>query len=145
MMRDWLKKSCEKCGDTVRFLEHWTVVPKHCAKCRVKAIENLAHCLKHFLRHEESIAKRVHTLEEKAAYAERQNLREKVSTALKKSRADPETLSRVCCGDLDLAKLALQMYKQLKLGINSSDRSKMVPKHIHPFLQGGAPGLGKRS
>lgn len=42
---------------------------------------------KTFLSDEQSIAKRIRTTEEKAAYAQRRDLREKVFSALKVSRA----------------------------------------------------------
>lgn len=127
------------------YLEGWTVVPKHCDHCKIKKVTDLPLCLQQFLDHEAKIAKKVRTVEEKSAYAERKQLREKVVAALYKSRSSIDTLRRICAEDKQLSKLVFRISKELKIPDKKLETILLLPKYIAPFLQGGSPGLGKRS
>jgi len=144
-MPTWLQKNCTKCGGAVMYLAHWSVSPKHCDTCKIRAISGLSLCLQQFLDHETHIAKRVFTSNERAAYAGRKQLREKVQTALDKSGSSQDALRRMCAEDKNLCKLALRISKERKIQDRKVESGRLIPKHIAPFLQGGAPGLGKRS
>ena len=144
-MPEWLQKSCTKCGGAVMYLAHWSVLPKHCDNCKIIAISGLSLCLQQFLDHEANIAKRVFTSDERTAYAGRKQLREKVQVALIKSGSSQDALRRICTEDKQLSKLVLRISKERKLQDRKVEPRGLIPKHIAPFLQGGAPGLGKRS
>lgn len=144
-MLKWLQKNCVQCGGAVRYLEQWSAIPKYCDGCRLFKITDLAECLKQFLDHEVRIEKKIQTPAEKSAYFDRQQLREKVSALLAESRPKLETLRKACVHDKELRKLVFRIAKERRLPERKPEFKGLIPKHIAPFLQGGAPGLGKKS
>ena len=147
MGSDWLKKKCAKgCGGTVFYLAQWSVAPKYCDRCRLTEIDDLSGLLKRFLDHEAKIGKQLRTLQDKQLFAERDSLRVKVRSALGNGEYKPDQLADVCLGDKDIIRLVFRLAKERRLDNRPSRGSKKtLPKSLAPFLQGGAPGLGKRS
>jgi len=147
MDSDWLKKKCAKaCGRTVFYLSQWSTVPKYCNRCRLAEIDDLFGLLKRFLDHEAKIGKQCRTLQDKQLFAERDSLRVKVRSALEKGGCKSDHLADVCLSDKDIIRLAFRLAKEHRLDNRPARGGKNIqPKSLAPFLQGGAPGLGKRS
>lgn len=145
-MADWIKTTCKRCTGPMKYLAHWTVRPALCASCRVQAIQDLAACLQQFIDHENRLRLLIRTPLEISAYAQRESLRQKVQAVLNNFLRSPEKLSSACIRDRDLQKLALRMSKERSLEARRPREPRhCIPKYIAPFLQGGAPGLGKKS
>lgn len=147
MGSDWLKKKCAKgCGGTVFYLAQWSAAPKYCDRCRLAEIDDLSGLLKRFLDHEAKIGKQMRTLQDKQLFAERDALRVKVRSALGKGGCKPDQLVDVCLHDKDIIRLVFRLANEQRLDNRPARGSKnTLPKTLAPFLQGGAPGLGKRS
>lgn len=143
-MPKWLQKNCTKCGGAVMYLEHWTIQPNHCNACKLRLITDIPQCLEQFLGHEDYIAKRIHSMQERAAFADRQRLRTKVSKLLADNQTTLEALQHACEHDKEVLRLIFRVAKERKIPDKSASRTRIIPKHIAPFLQGGSPGLGKR-
>lgn len=147
MGSDWLEKKCAKgCGGSVFYLAQWSVAPKYCDRCRLAEIDDLSGLLKRFLDHEAKIGKRMRTLQDQQLFAEHNALRVKVRSVLRKGGGNPHQLVDACLHDKDITRLVLRLAKEQRLGNRPARGSKnTLPKRLAPLLQGGAPGLGKRS
>lgn len=145
-MSVWLQKKCSKCSRLIFYLDTWSISPKHCVQCRLRTIDNLKACLEQFLSHETLLQGRVKALNERTAFAERQALRIKTVHVLEKFGNVPERLIEACAVDKDLSRLVFRVAKERRLETLAKRETKnILPARMAPFLQGGAPGLGKRS
>ena len=136
-MPKWLQKNCTKCGGAVMYLEHWTIQPKHCDACKLKLITDIPQCLQQFLDHEACIAKRIHSTQERAAFAGRQHLRTKIGRLLADNRTTLEALRHACEHDKEVLRLIFRIAKERKIPDKRANRMEIIPKHVAPFLQGG--------
>ncbi|SRR6266571_1144281 len=146
MGTSWLRRKCATCDGTVFYLPHWSISPKHCDRCRLAAIHDLRALLQQFLDQEAKLRKQCRTQEDKRLFADREFLRAKVKNTLGEGKCSATRLATLCRADRDLTRLAFRLAKEQRLEDRSPRGSKnIVPKSLAPFLQGGAPGLGKRS
>ncbi len=146
MSNNWLQKKCIKCDNgLVFYLSQWINVPKHCDRCRLLEIYDLKSLFKDYLRKEDELKNHCMALENKLLFSEREPLRIKVKQALEISLKSSSQIIDFCLEDKDLKRLVFRLNKERKLNESSRDNKKIFPKVIGSILQGGAPGLGKRS
>jgi hypothetical protein len=77
------------------------------------------------------------------SYKNREALRLKISETLKDHALRNKDIHKACKEDKELLKLAISLHKN-RNGITNSSAMRAIPARIQPFMQGGAPGLGKR-
>ncbi len=146
MSNNWLQKKCIKCDDgLVFYLPQWINVPQYCDRCRLLEIYNLKGLLKYYLKKEDELKNHCMSLENKLLFSERAPLRIKVKQALEISLESSSQMIDFCLEDKDIKRLVFRLNKERKLNESSHDNRKIFPKVIGSILQGGAPGLGKRS
>lgn len=127
------------------YLPQWSVLPKQCNPCRLLELD-LTLLFEKFLDREIKLGTRCRTAEDKHIFAEREHLRARVQDALRRSACTPGQLYNICVKDQELTRLALRLLKEKqqiehpRIGARHS-----LPKSLGRFLQGGAPGLGKKS
>jgi hypothetical protein len=143
----WQRKKCSMCSSWVFYLASWSTSPKNCTRCRLKEIRNLPALFDLYLTKEKKLQYRVTAHDEKIAFASRATLRSKIAKLLNNySDAKYELFIAKCALDKDLYSFAFRLAKEQRLNNRRKRAGKSVPaKRIAKFLQGGAPGLGKRS
>ena len=146
MIDAWLRQKCTRCSSWVSYLPHWSVRPKHCVRCRLLEIDDLKGLFEWYLGKESRLRKRLKAPDEKLAFAEREELRIKITQTLRKFSNSRDSLAEACTSDRELYGLAFRLAKERRLANRPSrENKKITPKTMAPFYQGGAPSLGKRS
>ena len=142
MGESWLHQKCSTCSGMVSYLPQWAIRPKYCDRCRLIKIEGLKELLEWFLEHENKLKKQIKAFDEKIIFAEREPLRTKIAQILR----TPNKLAEACLKDKSISSLVFRLAKERNSSqIKSRGSKKIIPKNLGKFLQGGAPGLGKRS
>ena len=147
MSDSWQRKKCSMCSSWVFYLASWSASPKNCTRCRLKEIRNLPSLFDRYLTKEKKLQYRVTAFDEKIAFASRATLRSKIARLLNNySDTEYELFIAKCALDKDLYNLAFRLAKEQRLNSRPKRAGKSVAaKRVAKFLQGGAPGLGKRA
>jgi hypothetical protein len=143
MSTQWNYKKCLFCNGKIPYMPHWKNLPDKCNDCIFLEILNLPTLFKKFLEKESSHNQRYMSAEDLLSYKSRETLRRKISEALKEHTLRNKDIHETCKKDKELLKLAISLHKN-QSDINNSSATRAIPARIQPFMQGGAPGLGKR-
>ena len=146
MNKTWLQQPCSRCTEPVYYLPHWTSRPKHCHYCQIREIGDPAELLRRFLRHEEKLKKEFKVSADKKILAARDPLRKKISETLHHLASSPRELLEACVKDQELRTVVFRMARDRRRSDKPRGNNEVpMPKRLQGFVQGGAPGLGKRS
>jgi len=146
VVEPWLKKKCSKCSGIVSFLASWAKKPDLCVRCSLSAIEDLGGLLQKFLTHDAALKTNCWAPEDKKLFNLREPLRSKVKGLLGNNKYNTASLIDGCIKDKAIVQLIFHLAKEQRLDSRPKRGGKNIePKSLPPFLQGGAPGLGKRS
>jgi len=145
MGKRWLKRICARCGGNIYFLPHWKVVPDHCVVCQLLNVDDLKGLLENFLGSEDRLRARRLSADERAAYASRESLRARAKETLG-TGVNQQQIAQICANDKELQRLVSRLARERRISENYRPRSKKpLPKRIGSIVQGGSPGLGRRS
>ena len=153
MVDVWLKRRCLNSGCTrhVFYLTQWRTPPIYCNHCRLSEIDDLRSLLVNYLDIEpkiRSLRKECGRLEDEQLSILRDRLLIKVRDLLKKCGYNFGYLVELCEQDKEITRLAFRLAKDkqfMNRPIRRRSNVKNISKNISQFLQGGSPGLGKRS
>ncbi|WP_296127487.1 hypothetical protein [Pseudomonas sp. Ga0074129] len=143
MSTQWSYKKCLFCNGKIPYMPHWKNLPDKCNDCIFSEILDLPVLFKKFLEKESSHNQRYMSAEDLLSYKNREALRLKISEVLKDHALRNKDIHEACKEDKELLKLAISLHKN-RNGITNSSATRAIPARIPPFMQGGAPGLGKR-
>lgn len=143
----WQQHPCCNCSRPVYFLPSWSSKPLKCHNCQFLEIEDLSGLLERFLQHEEKLAKRLKSQADRQQLAEREPLRRKIKDKLQCFSSSPRGLLEACARDRELRTVIYSMVRDKRYSDKPSKSGECatLPKRMRRLLQGGAPGLGKRS
>ena len=140
-----MKKKCVGCSGDVYFLATWKIVPEYCGFCRLLRVDGLDVLLEKFLKGEERLRSLRLSSDERVSFEAREALRLKVKEALE-AGANQYRLAKVVFADRELRRLVSRLERERRISENYRPRRKKpMPAKIGSIVQGGAPGLGRRS
>jgi hypothetical protein len=141
----WLRKKCVRCDGEIYFLPQWKAVPDYCVACQLLNVNNLRGLLENFLESEGRLRLRRLSLDERVAYDSRETLRLKVKETVG-TNGGQQQIAQVCANDKELKRLIFRLSRERRISENYRPRSERpLPKRVGAIVQGGSPGLGKRS
>ncbi|CAD6561211.1 hypothetical protein LMG24235_07222 [Paraburkholderia sabiae] len=148
MTAAFLTRECSKrgCHGRVRYRAEWNPIPKFCHQCVFTELLDLPELLVRFLKHERAMKSRTQFGTDKAQWIDREPLRAAIQGLLRRHEGDQRGLARECARDPAIRAVVYRMRRDQRRSVSTSPGGTIAsPKRIGKLLQGGAPGLGKRS
>lgn len=153
MTNVWLRKRCTTCPGFVLYLSNWSAQPRQCIRCRLAAIINLPALFKAFLENEDKLNYKITLPDDRHAYNQRSQLREKVIHALKNTSVSTDLFIELCAKDRELYRLAFKLAREDRFESTSqktgrTTSNKLIKQkrrgYIWAVSGGGGPGTSRR-
>lgn len=146
MNESWLSRPCSSCRQATHYLPQWNAPPTLCHHCRLRRIMKPVELLYRFMNHEEKVRHEFRSQTDQALFNARSALRNKVDRLLCSFEKVPRQLVAECAKDHDLRTLLQRMDRDRRRSQEPKySGERTLPKTVTRFVQGGLPGLGKRS